>query len=231
MPPARHGGGNGGGRSWSSFLVPGLLGCILLGLFFRTPAPFLYGGNGGGGGRGASSSARGGSGAGIVAGGGDVDELSLLLRGKQTQRAAGVGLPHGGKGGGGAAVVAGQPASTEGLLRFFAEAHDKVCSVACERDVEWFGMVNSSSPCKQPDVALILCLPHFCFSKSHPHTHTQGLTERGGAQGGGAAHALLGLGFGQHKRILFVAPAAHQPRWCVHACSRALSLSTYYLPR
>lgn len=55
------------------------------------------------------------------------DELSLLLRGKQSQRAAGM-HPHGAGAGAGKALsaAAGQPASTEGLLRYFAEAHRKV---------------------------------------------------------------------------------------------------------
>lgn len=120
MPPPQP---RGGGGAWPSWLVPGLFGCLLLGLFF-TPAPFLTGGSGAGvsgrdGGSGMATGAGGNSVGGIGAGGGEVD---LLLRGKQTQRAAGV-PPHKGKGPAGGAA---QPASTEGLLRYFAEAHDKV---------------------------------------------------------------------------------------------------------
>lgn len=124
MPPPR--GQQQGGGGWRSFLVPGLFGCLLLGLLL-TPAPFLYGGGGvrgdaSGGGSSSSSHGHGGGGGGS-SGSGVEDELSLLLRGKQTQRAAGVPPVHGGKGG---VAAGGQPASTDGLLRYFAEAHRKV---------------------------------------------------------------------------------------------------------
>lgn len=123
MPPATRGGGGAGGGGRPGLLMPGLfVGCLLLSLFFLTPHPFLYGGGG---------SSRGGSGGGGLeagAGGhGSGGEADLLLRGKQTQRAAGV-PPHQGRGPGasGPAAVLGQPVSTEGLLRYFAEAHRKV---------------------------------------------------------------------------------------------------------
>lgn len=104
--------GGSQGRGWPSFLVPGLLGCLVLGLFLTPGGRLLYGGRAGGD-DGQGVGMRVGAGGGT--GSSEADELSLLLRGKQTQRAAGV-APHAG----------GQPASTEGLLRYFAEAHSKV---------------------------------------------------------------------------------------------------------
>lgn len=126
MPPPQARGGGGG---MPSFLVPGLLVCLMLSLFVFTPGPFLYGGRGsssGGGGveAGAGGHTNGGGSGGAGVGG----EMDLLLRGKQTQRAAGVPPHQQGQGpaGAGTGAVAGQPASTEGLLRYFAEAHHKV---------------------------------------------------------------------------------------------------------
>ena len=142
MPPPQARGGGGG---MPSFLLPGLFVCLMLSLFVFTPGPFLFGG------RGSSSSSGGGGGGGMEAGtgahtngggsaGAGGGEMDLLLRGKQTQRAAGVPPHQQGKGPAGAtaAAVAGQPASTEGLLRYFAEAHHKVGGILSSR----VGMLN-----------------------------------------------------------------------------------------
>lgn len=121
--PSRGGHGAPAGRGWPPYLVSGLFCCLVLGLVL-SPTPFLSSSSSSSGGRGG-----GGSNGGHGGGGEEEEELSLLLRGKQTQRVAGASHPHAGGGGNGGVelvVAGGQPASTEGLLRYFAEARREV---------------------------------------------------------------------------------------------------------
>ena len=87
-------------RRWH-YLLPGLFGCLLLGVFL-TPAPFYQGNVGS-----------------VVSSGGSNEAADdLLLRGKHTQRSRDTTSTTG-------TLVANQQKDSQGLLRYFAEAHGK----------------------------------------------------------------------------------------------------------
>lgn len=111
MDRDRHGGAAAARpRRWH-VLLPGLFGCLLLGLFL-VPAPFYQGGQGGSGLEGAGLSGGGSS--------AHAADEDLLLRGKHTQRSRDTAQ------------------ASESLLRYFAEAHGKgQMSASALQEVEY----------------------------------------------------------------------------------------------